>query len=80
MAMTQEELCALKPDALSPAETEAKAEGVGCTKAGMSSGKCFVSAILAGAFIAFGATFFCLFLGDTTMPFGVQRLVGGICF
>lgn len=80
MAMTQDELKTLKPDALSPAETEAKAEGIGCTKAGMPGGRCFVSAMLAGAFIAFGATFFCLFLGDATMPFGVQRLVGGVCF
>ncbi|WP_080797283.1 formate/nitrite transporter family protein [Arabiibacter massiliensis] len=78
--MAPEDLKGLKPDALSPAETESKAEGVGCTKASMSGGKCFVSAILAGAFIGFGATYFCLFLGDTTMPFGAQRLVGGLCF
>ena len=80
MEMTNEELSALKPDALSPAETEAKAESVGCAKAALPGGACFVSAVLAGAFIAFGATFFCLFLGDATMPFGVQRLVGGVCF
>ncbi|RNL39564.1 formate transporter FocA [Slackia equolifaciens] len=78
--MSQEDLNALKPDALSPAQTEAKAEGVGVTKAGMAPAKCFVSAMLAGAFIAFGGMFFCLFLGDPTIPFAVQRLVGGICF
>ncbi len=71
---------ALKPDALSPAETEAKTEGIGVTKAGMAAGKCFVSAMLAGAFIAFGGMYFCVFLGDSTMPFAAQRMVGGICF
>ena len=80
MSMSQEEISALKPDALSPAETEAKAEGVGVGKAGMSAGKCFVSAMLAGAFIAFGGMYFCVFLGDSTMPFAAQRMVGGICF
>lgn len=73
-------VAAMKPDALSPAETEAKTEGIGVTKAGMATGKCFVSAMLAGAFIAFGGMYFCVFLGDPTIPFAVQRMVGGICF
>ncbi len=69
-----------KPDALSPAETLAKAEALGVGKAGMDAGRCFVSAMLAGAFIAFGATYFAVFLGDPAMPFAAQRMVGGICF
>lgn len=80
MSMTQEEAKALKPDALAPAEIVAKAEGIGVTKAGLPCAKCFVSAMLAGAFIAFGAMYFCVFLGDPNIPFAVQRLVGGICF
>lgn len=80
MAMSQDEMDVLKPDALAPGQTEAKAEGIGVGKATMASGKCFVSAMLAGAFIAFGGMYFCLFLGDPTMPFAVQRMVGGICF
>lgn len=63
-----------------PAATEAKAENIGVTKAAMPGAKCFVSAMLAGAFIGFGGMYFCTFLGDTTMAFGVQRLVGGLCF
>ena len=78
--MTQDDIKALKPDALSPAETTEKAETLGQTKAAMPFAPCFVSAMLAGAFIAFGAMYFCVFLGDPTMPFAVQRLVGGICF
>ena len=46
----------------------------------MGGAKCFVSAMLAGAFIGFGAMYFCTFLGDTTMAFGAQRLIGGLCF
>nr|WP_289636294.1 formate/nitrite transporter family protein [uncultured Adlercreutzia sp.] len=78
--MVKEDLLSISPDALAPAATEAKAEAVGVTKASMGGAKCFVSAMLAGAFIGFGGMYFCTFLGDTTMAFGVQRLVGGLCF
>lgn len=80
MGMTEQEIKALRPDALTPAETEAKAEALGKTKASMVPAKCFVSAMLAGAFIAFGGLYFCVFLGDPTMPFAVQRVVGGLVF
>lgn len=70
----------LRPDALTPAETLAKVERIGEVKATIPFAQCFVSSILAGAFIAFGAMFFCVFLGDPTLPFAVQRLVGGVCF
>lgn len=71
---------AIGPEALSPAATEAKAESVGVTKASMGAAKCFVSAMLAGAFISFGAMYFCVFLGDPSLPFAVQRVGGGLCF
>ena len=80
MNVTQEELKALKPDALSPAETVLKAETLGKTKAAMPFGTCFVSAMLAGAFVAFGGLYFCVFLGDPEIPFAIQRVVGGVCF
>ena len=80
MSIVKEDLLSISPDALAPAVTEAKAEAVGVTKASMGGAKCFVSAMLAGAFIGFGGMYFCTFLGDTTMAFGVQRLVGGLCF
>lgn len=71
---------AIGPEALSPAATEAKAESVGVTKASMGAAKCFVSAMLAGAFIGFGAMYFCVLLGDPSLPFAVQRVGGGLCF
>lgn len=68
------------PLSLTPAQVEAKAEALGATKASMDAPRCFVLAMLAGAFIALGALFFMTFLGDVTLPFGVQRVVGGLCF
>lgn len=78
--MTEDELKTLKPDELSPAETTAKAEAIGVTKASMPLAACIVSSMLAGAFIAFGAMYFCVFLGDPSIPFAAQRVVGGLCF
>ena len=51
------------------AEIEAKAETLAVGKAGMAGAKCFVLAMLAGVFIAFGATYFLVFLGDSAVPF-----------
>ena len=80
MSLTPQELSVLRPDELTPVEVEAKVEALSQTKATLPFAKCFVLAMLSGAFIAFGALFFCVFLGDPTLPFGVQRVVGGICF
>ncbi len=80
MAMDQSDVKALRSDALGPAEIEAKAETLAVGKAGMAGAKCFVLAMLAGVFIAFGATYFLVFLGDSAVPFAAQRMVGGICF
>ncbi|MFQ9742698.1 MAG: formate/nitrite transporter family protein [Slackia sp.] len=78
--LDESELKAVRPDALSPAEIEAKAESIAVAKAGMKPAKVFVLAMLAGAFISFGALYFCVFLGDPSIPFAVQRVVGGLCF
>lgn len=80
MSIEKSDLEGVKPDALSPAATEAKAETLAVGKTKLATPKCFVLAMFAGAFIGFGAMFFCTFLGDSTMPFAVQRLVGGLCF
>ena len=80
MNMDPSDVKAIKPDELSPAETLAKAQTLGQGKSKMAFWKCFVSAMLAGAFIGFGATYFMVFLGDSSMPFAAQRMVGGICF
>lgn len=78
--MEGKELDVVKPDALSPVATLAKAVGIGVGKVAMRPGRMFISAMMAGAFIAFGGMYFCVFLGDPAIPFGAQRVVGGICF
>lgn len=69
-----------KPDALTPAEITAKAEDLGVVKTEMSFGRSFALSIMAGAFIAMGAMFFCLVAGDPDLPFAVQRVLGGSLF
>lgn len=80
MALTDSEMKALRPDALAPAEIEAKAETIAIGKATMGAGKLFVLAIMAGMFIALGATLFTLVQGDAEMGFAFKRILGGACF
>ena len=67
-------------DALMPAEMAVKAEETGVAKANMSVSKTLVLAVLAGAFIAFGAIFFTTVTTGSTMPYGFTRLFGGFAF
>ena len=52
-----------KPDALTPAEIEAKAEDLGVSKTSMSIKQSFILSLMAGAFISMGAMFFTLVVG-----------------
>ena len=68
-------------DAMLPAEIAEKAEGVGVKKAQLDVVSLVALAVLAGAFIAFGAMFATTVLaGADAMPFGVSRLLAGIVF
>ena len=80
--MQLEELKAIlpKPDQLAPAQIEQKAEDLGVSKTSMSVRRSFMLAIMAGAFISMGAMFFLLVVGDTGLPFAVQRVLGGCLF
>ncbi len=80
--MTLEELRSILPqsEALSPADIEAKAEDLGVAKTSMSVRQSFILSIMAGAFIAMGAMFFCLVVGDPDLPFAVQRVFGASLF
>ena len=55
-------------------------EKVGVAKARLAAVPTFVLAILAGAFIAFGAIFYTLVITNSGLGFGFSRLVGGIAF
>ena len=78
--LTDSHASMLRPDALSPAEIEQKAESLAPGKATMPAGKLFILAVLAGAFIACGATLFTLVQGDTQLPFAIKRVFGAACF
>lgn len=68
-------------DALMPQAMAEKAEGVGTKKAGLDTVTTFTLAILAGAFIGCGAIFCTTVLaGTSSLPYGVQRLLGGLAF
>src|SRR5574343_305746 len=67
-------------DSLLPSEMAHKAEEVGIAKAKMGLSKTLVLAILAGAFIAFGAAFSTTATAGSTMSFGVTKVLGGITF
>ncbi|MBT3557977.1 MAG: formate/nitrite transporter family protein [Rhodospirillales bacterium] len=67
-------------DAYAPHEIAQRAETVGVAKAHLSFIPMVMLAILAGAFIAFGAAFYTLVMTDSGLGFGPARLLGGLAF
>lgn len=74
------QLAVLAPEALGPAQVEAKAESLAVAKAALPDSKCFVLAVFAGVFISLGGAFFSLVMSDPSLSFAVQRILGGLCF
>jgi formate transporter len=73
----------LSVDALIPKDMAIKAENVGIAKAGLGKYRLFALAILAGAFIAMGANYATTVwagLAGAGVPYGIQRLLGGLVF
>ena len=67
-------------DSLLPPEMARAAEEIGMAKASMGIRKTTMLAILAGAFIAFGAVFSTLVSTGSTMSYGVTKLLSGLAF
>lgn len=68
-------------DALSPAEMTRVAENAGLYKASKPIAQTFFSAITAGVFISIAFLFYItVTTGSNGLPYGMYRLVGGICF
>ncbi len=67
-------------DAYPPAEIARKAERIGVTKAHTDPLTLLVLAMLAGAFISLGALFYTVVVTDSSLGFGVTRLLGGLSF
>lgn len=67
-------------DAYAPAEIAARVEKAGIGKARLPVLSLVVLAVLAGAFIAFGAMLSTLVMTGSSLSFGPGRLIGGIAF
>jgi formate transporter len=67
-------------DAFSPKQVAQRAWNVGVTKARLPFLQMFTLGILAGGFIGLGSLYFTVITSDTTLPFGVARLLGGLVF
>lgn len=68
-------------DAYTPKEIATRIENSGVTKSAGDLSRVFALAMLAGAFIAFGAVFFTLVTYDSgAMAAGLMRLIGGFVF
>ena len=68
-------------DAYSPPQIAVRVQSVGVAKAQASVSTILVLAVLAGAFISLGALFFLVVTtGNAELGFGLNRLVGGLCF
>jgi formate transporter len=67
-------------DAYQPKEIAARLENAGMTKAGAGALQLFVLALLAGAFIAFGAMLFTVTITGSELGLGPTRLLGGLAF
>jgi len=67
-------------DVVPPAEIAKLIQDVGVKKAGLPLVSTFVLAILAGAFIAFGAMLYTVTVTGSELGFGPTRLFGGVAF
>jgi formate/nitrite transporter len=67
-------------DAYKPAEIAALIENAGVTKSRLPIGQMLTLAVLAGAFISFGAAAYLMVMTGADMGFGPQRLLGGVVF
>jgi formate transporter len=67
-------------DAYAPAEIAQRVESAGVAKAGLPALPTLVLAVLAGAFIAFGAMLYIVVVTNSGLGFGPERLVGGLAF
>ena len=67
-------------DAYTPAKITEHVEAAGVGKAELAMMPTFVLALLAGAFIAFGAMLFTLIITGSDLGFGPTRFLGGIGF
>ncbi len=67
-------------DAYAPAQMATRVEKAGITKGNLDFLSTFILAMVAGAFIAFGAVFFTYVIHDSVLSVGLTKLLGGLVF
>lgn len=67
-------------DAYAPAEIAQRIENAGVAKADLATIPTLVLAVLAGAFIGFGAMLYVVAITNSGLGFGPERLLGGAAF
>ena len=67
-------------DAFTPSEVAVKVKTVGVDKANMPLLSLVILSMMAGAFIAFGAMYYTVTITDSSMAYGMTKLVGGLAF
>jgi len=67
-------------DCYSPKEIAERVENVGVAKARLPLIAQVALGLLAGGFIGLGAMFYTLVISDATLPFAIQRVLGGVAF
>lgn len=67
-------------DAYAPREIARRVEKIGAAKAGQDPWVTVALAVLAGAFIAFGAQFYTVVIHDSPFGVGLTQLFGGLAF
>jgi formate transporter len=67
-------------DAYAPAQMAARVEKAGIIKGNLDIISTFTLAVLAGAFIAFGAVLYTYVIHDSQLSLGLTKLIGGLVF
>ena len=65
---------------LPPAKTQEAFVHIGFAKAGLTRGRAFVLAVLAGAFVALGASFMLMVRSDASLAPSLSLILGGLAF
>lgn len=74
------DISAVRPDALTPKEITEKVLGLSVTKTAMPWRTQLPLTALAGFYIGLGGLFCTLFMSDASLPFAVQKFLGGVVF
>ncbi len=67
-------------DSYAPAQMAARVEKAGMAKGNLDAASTFTLAVMAGAFIAFGAVAYTYLIHDSQLSLGLTKLLGGLVF